>query len=360
MKKNIFLCLFIAAATYMFSPSVNAQVTIGSGVDPDNSAVLDLQSGGNKGLLLPRVALTSHTDATTIPNPAVGLMVYNLGTEPGFNTPGCYFWNGTEWYKFESGTGITPSIDALKCEDASISPIILAAGIAYNGILRVPYTGGNGGMYPGGMSIQSTGNTGLTATLQGGTLADGDGELIFTLRGIPSASSPIDAAFALNFLGKTCTVTVSGDMFVGESQNHMCTMPDSPTGTLLSSLYPGKIPTIDGLMMDLVWVNNNTYSPRIYNVSSDPIIISYHTPASMVSEKDKIELNLTLNPGDFVNVVYKDISNWSTTSAEVETANLQIQIGPNEWRWYELKWWAMETQSNPTVKTVFMSMVRKA
>lgn len=73
---------------------------------PDASAALDvdvsaLPANGKKGMLLPRVQLTSKTDRTTIPNPAVGLVVYNLedrGT--GVNQVEhdmFYFWDGTKW-----------------------------------------------------------------------------------------------------------------------------------------------------------------------------------------------------------------------------------------------------------------------
>lgn len=47
---------------------------------PDTSALLDI-SDAHKGVLIPRVALTSTTDATTIPLPANSLLVYCTGQE---------------------------------------------------------------------------------------------------------------------------------------------------------------------------------------------------------------------------------------------------------------------------------------
>ena len=61
--------------------------------DPDASAGVEMRFS-NKGLLIPRVALTSTTDATTIPSPATSLLVYNLGTG-GLSTPGYYYNSGT-------------------------------------------------------------------------------------------------------------------------------------------------------------------------------------------------------------------------------------------------------------------------
>lgn len=72
--------------------NVNATGNVGLGTnDPDKSAALDVTST-NKGVLLPRVALTGVTDATTIPSPANSLMIYNTATSSDV-TPGYYFWN---------------------------------------------------------------------------------------------------------------------------------------------------------------------------------------------------------------------------------------------------------------------------
>lgn len=73
---------------------------------PDASAALDvdvsaLPANGKKGILLPRVQLTDKRDQTTIPSPAVGLVVYNLqdsGTEDNqVEHDMFYFWDGEKW-----------------------------------------------------------------------------------------------------------------------------------------------------------------------------------------------------------------------------------------------------------------------
>lgn len=74
--------------------------------DPDASAALDvdvsaLPANGKKGILLPRVQLRDKKDQTTIPNPAVGLVVYNLQDnglgEDLVEHDMFYFWDGTKW-----------------------------------------------------------------------------------------------------------------------------------------------------------------------------------------------------------------------------------------------------------------------
>ena len=68
---------------------------------PDPSAILDVAST-DKGILGPRISLTSATmQLGTAPN-AAGLLIYNTGpTIP----PGYYFWNGSEWRVFNTSSG---------------------------------------------------------------------------------------------------------------------------------------------------------------------------------------------------------------------------------------------------------------
>jgi trimeric autotransporter adhesin len=94
------LILFTGALT------VSAQ-NIGIGITtPDASAVLDVNAT-NKGLLIPRVALTSLTDAVTITAPANSLLVYNTnGAVPG--GVGFYYNSGKGsaiWVKLLTGSG---------------------------------------------------------------------------------------------------------------------------------------------------------------------------------------------------------------------------------------------------------------
>lgn len=79
---------------FLFSIMFYAQTGIGT-TTPHASAKLEVNAT-NKGFLPPRVTLTSNTDATTIPNPAEGLLVYNNGNNLGL-VAGYYYWNGANW-----------------------------------------------------------------------------------------------------------------------------------------------------------------------------------------------------------------------------------------------------------------------
>jgi len=107
MKTTKLLAGFLFAAALTASSTVFAQVKIGDNpatIDP--SAVLDLEST-NKGLLPPRLALQSLQDATTIPTPATGLLVYNTNAGLKGGT-GIFINTGTPaspvWGKFEPTT----------------------------------------------------------------------------------------------------------------------------------------------------------------------------------------------------------------------------------------------------------------
>lgn len=69
-----------------------------TGATPNNSALLDIDAapGNNKGLLIPRLPLTSTTDVTTITTPANGLVVYNTDSAmTGGNGVGFYSYCAT-------------------------------------------------------------------------------------------------------------------------------------------------------------------------------------------------------------------------------------------------------------------------
>ena len=106
MKKMRALFLALAMiATY----SISAQVSINTdGSSAAESAMLEVKSS-DKGMLIPRVALTGTTDVTTISSPAESLMVYNTATA-GDVTPGFYYWNGTAWEAIGGSSPTTYSV----------------------------------------------------------------------------------------------------------------------------------------------------------------------------------------------------------------------------------------------------------
>ncbi len=68
---------------------------------PDNSSAMDIVAS-DKGLLIPRVSLTTDlTDPSPVTSPAVGLLVFNSGTDQPL---GFYYWDGIHWVLIGSGS----------------------------------------------------------------------------------------------------------------------------------------------------------------------------------------------------------------------------------------------------------------
>ncbi|MCX7697339.1 MAG: tail fiber domain-containing protein [Bacteroidales bacterium] len=93
----------------IFFQSISQSIGISNNVfTPDPSSGLEIYFN-NKGILIPRVTLTSRTDGATIPNPAHSLLVYNNGL--GGLPKGYYYNKGTSIMPF--GVMLLPD-DTLK------------------------------------------------------------------------------------------------------------------------------------------------------------------------------------------------------------------------------------------------------
>ena len=235
----MFLCTLCLGAF-----AVNAQVGIGIET-PDKATILDLVSN-DKGMLIPRVNLTSNTldldgdDQTEQPE---GLFVYNKGTAL---PEGYYYWNGVEWRALESATTIAPTITDLLCDGASLSPSAYYSDEDYTGVLRIPYTGGNGGRFSGGTSVTANG---LTFTLQDNKLNIGLGELVFNVSGRPTESSPVATTFTVNtalipFFTGTCQIKV-GDQINADVKSVAIMAPLTYTSDVRAG-YQAIITSPDG------------------------------------------------------------------------------------------------------------------
>ena len=90
------LSLFVAAATTV-SAQADGAVGIGTRI-PNSSSILDVVAT-DKGVLLPRVALSGLTDQTTVSSPVESMIVYNTATVTGATgvVPGYYYWSVGKW-----------------------------------------------------------------------------------------------------------------------------------------------------------------------------------------------------------------------------------------------------------------------
>ena len=96
-------------------------------------------------------------------------------------------------------------VTGLACASTSFSATA-SSNVAYNATATVPYSGGNYTAYAAGAAVASTGVTGLTATLQAGTLANGNGNLSYTITGTATAAGT--AVFPIVFGGQSCSISL--------------------------------------------------------------------------------------------------------------------------------------------------------
>jgi hypothetical protein len=102
MKKLVHSFVFTQCKSLITNWSLGCLITFsfnGALFAQNPSAILDVASY-NKGVLIPRVSLTSTADISTITSPATSLLVYNtatVGIPPTNVSPAYYYWNGTKW-----------------------------------------------------------------------------------------------------------------------------------------------------------------------------------------------------------------------------------------------------------------------
>jgi len=194
------------------------QVAIGTAEAADPTAALNVVST-NKGVLFPRITLTSSTDVTTIPNPTKGLLVYNTGANADFSTVGYMYWDGARWALFSAGTADAAHA-TLSCAGATLSPSITVTGseeVPAGTLLQIPYSVSNGGMY-NGATLVSTGNPNVTATIGSNVLMQGSGVLSFLVQGKPTLDqeAPTGIVFDLKpFLDANPGITGCTNVRVG-------------------------------------------------------------------------------------------------------------------------------------------------
>jgi hypothetical protein len=100
------ILLLLLPVLYCSSQSVGIS---DDGSTPVSSAILDVKST-DKGMLIPRVELTSTTSTAPIGSGIVtSLLVYNTETANDV-TPGYYYWNGSAWVRLLTGSSDTTTV----------------------------------------------------------------------------------------------------------------------------------------------------------------------------------------------------------------------------------------------------------
>lgn len=338
-------------------------VAIGS-TTPHASAVLDMSSVTNKGMIAPNVALTSITDQVTVANPKKGLLVYNTGTST-LTTAGYVYWNGTEWRTLYNTSAANPAITGLNCANAYVSPTTFTNGSPYSGTITIPYTGGNGGSYNAGTPFTQNG---LTFTLQAGVLSSSTGSITYSVSGTPNFSSPSTKTVPFTFLGQTCnaiigaantfsigetrgfTVAVPASTFLINTSSNWMTGSSDPTGTTNIGTVNGRsmiaaanklsdpnVIIVKGLRLD--FLNEGTGSsvrPVVYNTTSS--VIRYHTSGLSTADAVLNGVSNYVAPGYFGQ--YMDGNSDFTCSNNNSAEFTSVQLTFDDGQWYKVEFHA--------------------
>lgn len=378
---SLFFLTTVLAQNYNGSVGINT-------INPDASAVLDIVST-DKGILVPRIALKSNTDKTIINNPATGLLIFNTGlsTLPYI---GYVYWNGSEWRAFNGSSLASGTIASITCNAVSLTPSSYTTGNPYSGVMNVPYTGGNGGVYP----AQSIGPVnGLTASLPSGNFNLGAGSLSYIISGTPTVTSPISTTFSLNIGGKTCNAAVgAGETSApGELVYYKTTLNANPSDVWLSA-FANDLPVIGGKIRLDAYFNvssvagNGTVSmyPRLVNISSSPVKIWF----SAISSIDRFNAGnyvlaastptgsgtslapsayVELDNGIYFNSGYNDILGTSTprvtgsgNNGNQETMTIDLSLDD---KWYRIYYFPIIDNKNTSsitddVRQIYLSVTR--
>ena len=226
MKKKLLGLLFVlGTATY-------AQVGVGTLV-PDNSAILDIVAN-NKGLLIPRVALKSTTDVTTISSGNVeSLLVYNTQLIQDVK-PGYYYWVHDKWNKVATSDDITaPSGGGLSLIDNGDATFTFTNDKGVKIVIDVPTILGSKTtniLKSSANTLTSSvnGNSVITPIVNSNVLSAKAGQLISTVNGIDSNSFDLKTATTNSLLlsGGVLTSTVNG---IGQTANVLATVSNGLT-----------------------------------------------------------------------------------------------------------------------------------
>jgi uncharacterized protein (TIGR02145 family) len=100
---------------------------------------------------------------------------------------------------------IVGAITSLDCAGVSVIGDLIEGTPVNAVIAQINYTGGNGGPH-NGQTVNSTGVTGLTATLAAGNFANGAGTLTYEISGTPDADGT--ASFEIEVGGESCILEI--------------------------------------------------------------------------------------------------------------------------------------------------------
>jgi hypothetical protein len=211
--KKILLSATLLSCNFIFAQNVSVNST---GTVADASAMLDVNDA-NKGILVPRIALSATNVAAPVTAPATSLMVYNtFASAVGVNqvSPGYYYWDGAKWVKVHTDPdawkvgntlGNTNALTAIGYLGSSNSQVV---AFVSNGVERMRINPADGEIVAGatatpyaGDMLGAVASTALAYAINGYTSQNGSGVWGETMAAGTSAFSSVQGVYGGSGLG---------------------------------------------------------------------------------------------------------------------------------------------------------------
>jgi hypothetical protein len=213
MKRFIKTCIagFVSLILLLLLsvPGISQNVGINAtGTAPNASAGLDVEFP-DKGVLIPRVALTGTANFTPLAAHVAGMIVYNTSTT-GDVTPGFYYNNGSKWITGLPSGNATGNMLYWNGSNWVLIPVGQSGQFLQLDANKIPYWGGGAVA-----SILTTAATGITSTAAatGGNIVSDGGQAILS-RGVcyNTAPNPTTANSILTATPPTGTGTFTSNL----------------------------------------------------------------------------------------------------------------------------------------------------
>ncbi len=183
----------------------------------------------NKGVLIPRVSLTSINDISTIVSPATSLLVYNTATAgipPNHVSPGFYYWTSTNWNLLGGSSSNNTSSITTFAEFYALMPGDNTVTIAAGSPIEFPRNGPTNGIITRINASQfNIPLVGIYLVRWKVTIAEA-GQLILQLNGTDIASSVVGRATGEN--------QIEGESMVTTTLPNMVLTLSNPSGNPVS------------------------------------------------------------------------------------------------------------------------------
>lgn len=306
---------------------------------PSKDAVLDLNNGGTttKGLLLPKVKLTSISSPLPLKAHVEGMYVYNTetaGTGTNQVTEGEYYNDGTKWVRLQAGTGWNTVANAITDPTTNFIGTIGANDL----IIKSNNTEN--------MRISATDGSVGVGRATGATAAEGTPKLILdngTTAGAIQIKDGTQAAGNIlvsdaNGVGKWQNIIFTSGAGLYKSTTAQ-TFP-ADVSTLLTTTAAISITTPGSYNVSVRWLGSSDgYAANGKNTSA---VFELYQNGTKVDEMEYFTNRINFHTSRFSFTV--DLFAGNCTAGDVLTIKVRPKIGNGTRKWYTGKLGTASTQ----------------